>query len=140
MRSLLAAAVVAVASLGLVAWTPSQAHASKLSELLHRLFDPPYYAPPGGYYDPGYPPEEEYYDPGYVPYGGYYGRGGHDEVPHWHRSVSPYGETYWYGRGPHDDLPHEHRYGPDSYRGRVYTPWGYTDSYYPRYPYRYAPW
>ena len=73
-------------------------------------------------------------------YGSYYGRGGHDYVPHWHDTYTPFGRSTWYGTGYHDYVPHGHTYTPYSYRGHSYSPWGYTRSYYPRYPYYYAPW
>jgi hypothetical protein len=34
-----------------------------------------------------------------------YGNGLHDIVPHWHKTLTPYGPTYWYGM----HLPHSHR-------------------------------
>ena len=73
-------------------------------------------------------------------FGSYYGRGGHDVQPHWHDTYTPFGRYQWYGRGSHDYRPHHHTYGPDHYEGHSYSPWGYTRSYYPRYPYYYAPW
>ncbi|HXG12451.1 MAG TPA: hypothetical protein VNK04_22025 [Gemmataceae bacterium] len=84
-------------------------------------------------------PSIRYYYPGY--FGGYYfGRGGHDVVPHWHQTYTPFGSFSWYGLGPHDFVPHAHTYDPFSYRGYSYTPWSYTESYYSPYPYYYAPW
>jgi hypothetical protein len=73
-------------------------------------------------------------------YGSYYGHGGHDYVPHWHDTYTPHGRLRWYGTGYHDYVPHWHTYSPYSYRGHSHSPWGYTRSYYPRYPYYYAPW
>lgn len=81
-----------------------------------------------------------YYTPGYSGYGSYYGHGGHDIVPHWHRTVTPFGRYYWYGQGSHDYEPHFHSYTPYSYRGYSFRPWGYTESIYPRYPYYYSWW
>lgn len=85
--------------------------------------------------------------PGYYGYGfhrypsyGYYGGAGHDTLPHWHRSTSPYGTTYWYGQGAHDYYPHEHVVTPYSYRSYSYSPWGVTESIHSRYPRYYAPW
>ena len=66
-------------------------------------------------------------------YGGYYGGGRHDVVPHWHRTYTPYGSYSWYGLGRHDFRPHSHSVTPYYYRGHHYSPWGYTESYYPRY-------
>ena len=72
--------------------------------------------------------------------GNYYGGGGHDVVPHWHRTYTPWGVHSWYGTGGHDYRPHHHRVTPWSYRSYSHTPWGYTESIHPRYPYHYAPW
>ena len=80
------------------------------------------------------------YSPYWSGYGSYYGRGGHDVVPHWHDTYTPFGSVRWYGRGSHDFRPHAHGYTPFSYEGLSASPWGVTRSYYPRYPYYYAPW
>lgn len=73
--------------------------------------------------------------------GGYYGNGGHDTVPHWHRTTTPFGSFGWYGQGEHDYQPHWHTYNRRSYRGYSFSPFGITESYYPRYPnYYYSPW
>jgi hypothetical protein len=104
MRSAIWAAVVAAATLGGVAATPSNAQASWLSQALHATFDPGYYAGPtyyypgyGTYYGPGY--GGYYVEPGYVPYYGSY------VTPYYvpYRSHSWYGPRYyrpWYGHGP----------------------------------------
>ena len=68
-------------------------------------------------------------------YGGYYGNGGHDYAPHLHQTQTPIGSYQWYGNGVHDYVPHGHTYTPYSYQGYSPSPWGYTQSYYPRYPY-----
>ena len=85
-----------------------------------------------------------YYGPSYggfwPGYGSYYGFGGHDAVPHWHDTYTPFGGYRWYGTGSHDYYPHAHRYTPFSYEGLSVSPWGVTRSYYPRYPYYYSPW
>jgi hypothetical protein len=74
-------------------------------------------------------------------YGSYYGNGGHDYLPHWHITQTPYGPRAWYGNGPHDYVPHQHSYSPRSYQGYSPTWSGPTTSFYPRYPqYYYAPW
>ena len=79
--------------------------------------------------------------PAYAGYGGYFGNGGHDAVPHWHQTTTPYGSYNWYGLGAHDFQPHAHQVTPYSYQGYSASPWGYTTSFYPRYPgYTYAPW
>jgi hypothetical protein len=78
---------------------------------------------------------------GYGGYGGYFGNGGHDAVPHWHQTTTPFGSFGWYGLGAHDFQPHVHSISPYSYQGYSVSPWGNTTSYYPRYPgYTYAPW
>lgn len=74
-------------------------------------------------------------------FGGYYGNGGHDSVPHWHQTTTPFGSFNWYGLGDHDFQPHMHSVSPYSYQGYSTSPWGNTTSFYPRYPrYTYAPW
>lgn len=74
-------------------------------------------------------------------FGGYYGNGGHDMVPHWHQTTTQFGSFSWYGNGAHDYQPHAHTYSPYSYEGHSVSPFGYTRSFYPRYPnYTYAPW
>jgi hypothetical protein len=74
-------------------------------------------------------------------YGGYYGNGGHDSIPHWHQTTSPFGSFGWYGLGAHDFQPHAHSYSPYSYEGCSVSPFGYTRSLYQPSPsYYYAPW
>jgi hypothetical protein len=59
-----------------------------------------------------------------------YGNGPHDYVPHWHRTITPYGPVYWYGNGPHDYLPHNHSISPrGGVRSYSATPFGPTKSY-----------
>ena len=61
---------------------------------------------------------------------GYIGNGGHDLSPHWHKTLTPYGPTFWYGNGPHDLMPHNHTVGPfGGVRSYSYTPFGPTKSY-----------
>ncbi len=110
MRSFVTAAVLGLAVLGFAAVAPAQAH---------------------GWGHPGY-----YGVPAY----GYYGNGGHDYLPHWHMTTTPYGSFSWYGTGPHDYLPHQHVRTPSSYQGYSVTPFGVTRSFYSPYPYTYAPW
>jgi hypothetical protein len=119
MRSFVLAAVLGLATLGWIAVAPASAHGP---------FGPGYGYP--GYGVPGYGP------PAY----GYYGNGGHDFVPHWHRTTTAFGTFMWYGNGPHDYLPHHHVRTPFSYRGYSVTPFGATESFYPPYPYTYTPW
>src|SRR5262249_59050912 len=66
-----------------------------------------------------------------VPYqGGYYGNGPHDLAPHWHKTYTPFGPTYWYGNGPHDLMPHNHTVSPwGGVRSYSYTPFGPTKRY-----------
>jgi hypothetical protein len=74
-------------------------------------------------------------------FGSYYGNGGHDMVPHWHQTTTPFGSFSWFGNGAHDYQPHAHTYTPYGYTGYSASPFGYTQSFYPRYPnYTYAPW
>ena len=81
------------------------------------------------------------YGSGYGGYGGYFGNGGHDAVPHWHQTTTPFGSYGWFGLGAHDFQPHTHSVSPYSYQGYSASPWGFTTSYYPRYRgYTYAPW
>jgi hypothetical protein len=115
MRSFAVAAVLGLAVLGLAAVAPAHAH---------------------GGYGPGYGFGGYYRAPAY----GYYGNGGHDFVPHWHRTTTPFGTFMWYGNGPHDYLPHQHLRTPYSYQGFSATPFGTTQSFYPPYPYAYMPW
>jgi hypothetical protein len=62
-------------------------------------------------------------------YGGY-GNGLHDFLPHWHRTLTPFGPTYWYGNGLHDYLPHHHSVSPwGGVRSYSFTPFGPTKSY-----------
>ena len=66
------------------------------------------------------------------PPGGFggYGNGAHDLAPHWHKTYTPFGPTYWYGNGPHDLMPHNHRVGPfGGVRSYSITPFGPTKSY-----------
>lgn len=95
----------------------------------------------------GYPPSSGYgpwgYGPGvYAPPTRYYGNGGHDTVPHWHRTTTPFGgPDYWYGNGPHDYLPHEHTNSPyGGYRSYSVSPYGVTESFNQSTPYTYLPW
>ena len=68
--------------------------------------------------------------PGWSYPGRYYGNGAHDLTPHWHKTRTPFGPTYWYGNGPHDLLPHQHRVSPwGGVRSYSYTPFGPTTSY-----------
>src|SRR5204862_4036432 len=70
----------------------------------------------------------EAHPPGKV-YAGY-GNGAHDYVPHWHRTNTFFGPTYWYGNGPHDYLPHHHSVSPwGGVRSYSITPFGPTKSY-----------
>ena len=46
------------------------------------------------------------------PHYGYFGNGAHDLAPHGHKTLTPFGPTYWYGNGLHDLLPHDHRVSP----------------------------
>ncbi len=63
-------------------------------------------------------------------FGGYFGNGPHDAVPHWHKTLTPFGPLYWYGNGPHDFVPHAHRVSPwGGVRSYSYTPFGPTKSY-----------
>src|SRR5262249_37012458 len=118
MRSFALAAVLGLATLGLVAVAPASAH---------------------GPFGPGYSPPS-YGAPGQgVPAYGYYGTGGNDCVPHWPRPTTPFGTFMWSGNGPHDSLPHQHIRTPYSYRGYSATPWGTTESFYQTYPYTYSP-
>jgi hypothetical protein len=74
-------------------------------------------------------------------WGGYYGNGGHDSVPHWHQTTTPFGSYNWFGLGTHDFQPHVHTYSPYSYEGSSVSPFGYTRSFYSPSPnYYYAPW
>jgi hypothetical protein len=115
MRSFVVAAVLGLAALGLAAGAPAHAH---------------------GPYGPGY----GYSGFSAAPAFGYYGNGGHDFMPHWHQTTTPFGTFSWYGNGPHDYLPHQHIRTPYSYQGFSATPFGYTQSFYPTTPYYYAPW
>lgn len=61
---------------------------------------------------------------------GGFGRGAHDLVPHWHKTYTPFGPTYWYGSGLHDVLPHRHSVSPwGGVRSYSLTPFGPTKSY-----------
>jgi hypothetical protein len=111
LRSLMLSAVLGLSSVGLVAVTPSDVDARPHYHARH-----------------------------YRNYARYYGFGGHDAVPHWHRTYTPFGSLTWYGRGAHDYRPHLHTYGAYGYRGYSPTPFGPTVNYYPPYPYYYAPW
>ncbi len=69
----------------------------------------------------------EAHEPGF--YGGY-GVGTHDLAPHWHKTYTPYGPTYWFGNGPHDFIPHSHSYSPwGGIRSYSITPFGPTRSF-----------
>lgn len=70
----------------------------------------------------------------------YYGNGGHDFVPHWHQTQTPFGSYSWYGLGGHDFQPHVHTQTPYSYQGYSFSPWGATQSYYSPSPYYFSPW
>jgi hypothetical protein len=93
-------------------------------------------AAPASAHPPAYGPYGYYGAPAY----GYYGNGGHDFVPHWHQTTTPFGTFSWYGNGPHDYMPHQHIRTPYSYQGFSATPFSYTQSFYPTTPYYYAPW
>jgi len=70
----------------------------------------------------------EAHPPGKV-YAGY-GNGAHDYAPHWHRTNTPFGPTYWYGNGPHDYRPHDHSISPwGGVRSYSISPYGPTKSY-----------
>ncbi|HET6575374.1 MAG TPA: hypothetical protein VFG68_17335 [Fimbriiglobus sp.] len=63
-------------------------------------------------------------------FGRNFGNGPHDTVPHWHKTLTPFGQTYWYGNGLHDVLPHSHRVSPwGGVQGYSFTPFGPTKSY-----------
>jgi hypothetical protein len=80
-------------------------------------------------------------NPGAGPGYRYYGNGGHDAVPHWHNTYTPFGAVPWFGVGAHDFRPHEHTVSPaGGYRGYSATPFGLTESIYPSTPYTYMPW
>lgn len=67
---------------------------------------------------------------GPVVWPGGYGNGAHDLSPHWHKTRTPFGPTYWYGNGPHDLMPHSHTVGPfGGVRSYSLTPFGPTKSY-----------
>jgi len=87
--------------------------------------------PPGGNQGGSY---------GRVPSYGYFGNGGHDTVPHWHETTTPFGRFSWYGTGRHDYQPHEHRVTPYSYESYSSGPFGRTRSFHSPKPYRYMPW
>jgi hypothetical protein len=65
------------------------------------------------------------------PFGfGSFGNGAHDLAPHWHKTYTPFGPTYWYGNGLHDVLPHRHSVSPwGGVRSYSLTPFGPTRSY-----------
>jgi hypothetical protein len=89
----------------------------------------------GGYYGGGYG------GLGYSPTYQYYGNGGHDAVPHWHNTYTPFGTVTWFGSGAHDFQPHEHTVSPyGGYRGYSAGPFGITESIYQSTPYIYMPW
>ena len=94
----------------------------------------------GGQYQGGYGGYQGGYGGYQGGYGGYYGNGGHDYAPHWHQTQTPIGSFQWYGNGAHDYVPHGHTYTPNSYQGYSSSPWGFTQSNYPRYPNSYYQW
>lgn len=115
MRSFVTATILSLGILVFACVSSSQAHGP--------------YGPAYGY--PGYYPP---------PVTGYYGNGGHDFVPHWHQTATPFGTFTWFGNGPHDYLPHQHVQTPYSYEGYSVRPFRFTRSIYSPYPYTYAPW
>lgn len=125
LRTMILSTLLSVATLGVVAGTPSVASAH----------------PFGGYgrgyggYGRGYGGYNNYSG-----YGGYYGNGGHDAYPHWHNTATPYGNYSYYGTGLHDYLPHSHAYSPYGITSYSSTPWRYTESYAPSYPSYYGGW
>jgi hypothetical protein len=79
-----------------------------------------YFAPAASAHPPG----------GHYPHRSGYGVGAHDLVPHWHKTYTPFGPTYWYGLGAHDFAPHKHSVGPfGDLRSHSWTPYGPTTSY-----------
>jgi len=115
MRSIVAPALLGLATLGGTLALPAKADASWLSEALHGYFDPGYYGAyyPGyydsyGYYTPGY----SYYTPGYrydyspgyvVPYYGPRSYGGSRWHGGWHRGWHGHhdGHHGWHGHYRH---------------------------------------
>jgi hypothetical protein len=125
MRTKLVLAALGIAALGVLALAPATAEAH-----------PPRFRISFGYSSGGYYPSYGFGSGGYYAAPRY-----HDVTPHWHRSYTPYGSSSWYGNGPHDYVPHSHIYTPYGKIGQHYHGWGYTESYYPRYRYRYySPW
>ncbi len=127
MKRFILAAVVGLASIGGIAAAPSAARADGYGGMYGYGYGGPGFGGGFGGFGGGY--------------GGYYGNGGHDSVPHWHQTTTPFGSFGWYGLGAHDFQPHAHTYSPYSYEGHSVSPFGYTRSFYAPSPnYYYAPW